>query len=406
MKLFFAACLVSFSFLATGQEVIPVSYEDIESEISNPGSKNYYPKLLKRYNEGDATLTLNDYRLLYYGFTFQEAYEPYTPDPRESELAELMASNMTTLEDFELLTAKAKEILSTQPFNLKILYYLKNFNLTLERTEENSQIDQKFNGILGAILSSGTGKSEDSGFYINTISDEYMILQAFGLTSTGQEYRGNTDYVILASNDLELEGYYFDNTRLMAVGTKQIGVETVEVYDDQLPENGIEIGSDDEILPFIPLGYEPLFKEQGDADGDGDSDWAIVLKKEGEEILSNAAADDPEPRLLLVLARADDGVLDVVVRNNTAIPCIDCGGEADPFESLKIETGRILFSTIESGLLVTERLLAFDFSSDSNSWMLQEDSISSYRKGKEAKRQTLTETPEDFGEVNLRNFSY
>ncbi|MBX2845236.1 MAG: DUF4919 domain-containing protein [Saprospiraceae bacterium] len=392
--------------LGFSQPVQPVNYADVESEISNPASKNYFPKLLEVYNTSPELLTPEQYRLLYYGFTFQEAYRPYDKNEQEAELASLMASNMDTMEDYEALAQKAKAILADDPFNLKMLYYLKNFNITLLRFEENIQIDRRFDGLIGAILSSGDGKSEESAFAINTISDEYMVIRAFGLKSTGQEYVGKTDYISLAENDFGIAGYYFDNARLMHVGTAQIGVETLDIQDEEIPEDAIEIGSKEEVNRFVPLGFEILAQEKGDVDGDGDSDWALVLRKEGEELLSNAAADDPEPRILMVLTRANDGLLDVAFRNEAAIPCIDCGGETDPFRSLTIGDGVLSIATLEAGLLITERVMEFAYNAEANRWLMQKDMLSSYKKGKEDKKQTLTETTEDFGEVALRDFQY
>src|SRR5689334_1120719 len=68
---------------------IPVNYDSVKAAVTNAEKDTYYPKLLKRFNQFDTSLTLNDYRLLYYGFAFDGGYAPYQ-DNGTSEIVPLV----------------------------------------------------------------------------------------------------------------------------------------------------------------------------------------------------------------------------------------------------------------------------------------------------------------------------
>ncbi|GIZ07893.1 DUF4919 domain-containing protein [Flavobacterium sp. UMI-01] len=55
----------------------PVNYNLIGENIKNNKSELYYPELMARFQKGDTTLTLNQKRHLYYGFTFQEKFKNF-----------------------------------------------------------------------------------------------------------------------------------------------------------------------------------------------------------------------------------------------------------------------------------------------------------------------------------------
>ncbi|MDE7125005.1 MAG: DUF4919 domain-containing protein, partial [Muribaculaceae bacterium] len=60
-----------------GRRIVRPDLETIKSETTDPTSSRYYPKLMQSYLSNDTTLTAEDFRFLYYGYLFQEDYEPY-----------------------------------------------------------------------------------------------------------------------------------------------------------------------------------------------------------------------------------------------------------------------------------------------------------------------------------------
>ena len=76
----FAIVLLAFAFQASAQkkEIIPVDFNRVKSVTSNPESRYYFPKLLHSYISFNYNkFELEDMRNLYYGYMFQEDYNPY-----------------------------------------------------------------------------------------------------------------------------------------------------------------------------------------------------------------------------------------------------------------------------------------------------------------------------------------
>src|ERR1700754_3390543 len=88
MKKLLTILAIFFNSSLYAQDFTPVDRTQVEKVVTDPNSENYYPKLLKRYQEFDSTLTLEHYRLLYYGFVFQEKYSGYN-DHKKKEIRDL-----------------------------------------------------------------------------------------------------------------------------------------------------------------------------------------------------------------------------------------------------------------------------------------------------------------------------
>src|SRR5205809_6725794 len=94
-KYFLLVILCQFS-LVYGQGEVSVNFVDIKSKIENSESESSYSKLLKRFNEFDPKLSLQDYSLIYYGFSFQEKY-------LKSDTDEYQLENILKSKDYEKL---------------------------------------------------------------------------------------------------------------------------------------------------------------------------------------------------------------------------------------------------------------------------------------------------------------
>lgn len=395
-------CLIFSGGNSVAQEFKAIDYSLIENQISNADSEFYYPQLIKRYEKGDTTLTLDNYRHLYYGFTFQDKYRPYDRNPLNKEISQLMTTmNEDTL---PMLQEKAKAFLARNPFSLKMIYYLQNFNAAAKETEKNKILDRQFNGIVQAILSSGDGKSLHTAYSVNHPSDEYMVMSSLDLSPKSNQINSNYDYFQLKNNNAGIKELYFDVDRMATVGTKQMGIKTIQVENEEVPEDGVLIGTEKEMKQYIPLGYQTLFQKQIDLDEDGDKDWLIVTKLIGEESVSNFAKGRPELRELIILERKDNKQLETVVTTKKAIPCIDCGGDKDPFIDIKIAPKQFTIFTKGGGMFIWERETTFELKKDI--WMLSKEKFNSYRNGNEENKQSDVETSDDFGEVLLTEFNY
>jgi hypothetical protein len=71
----------------------------IQKNIENKNSEFYYPELLKRLKQNDTLLTGEQYRHLYFGYTFQKNYKPYKTYKKAEEMAKYYRGEGITRKD-------------------------------------------------------------------------------------------------------------------------------------------------------------------------------------------------------------------------------------------------------------------------------------------------------------------
>ncbi|VAW27628.1 hypothetical protein MNBD_BACTEROID06-1704 [hydrothermal vent metagenome] len=126
--------LIAFvSFFNLQAQPEKVNYKKIEKSINNKSSLFYYPNLFSRFLANDTTLTITDYRYLYYGFSFQEEYNPYWRSSNIDELNKVYQKKSPSQKDYQRLIKLSDEILSKSPFNLDAI--LNNFTAYEELSE-------------------------------------------------------------------------------------------------------------------------------------------------------------------------------------------------------------------------------------------------------------------------------
>ena len=72
--------VAGMTFTARAQyrfEVREIDFDKIQRETLDPESRYYYPKLVRSFNSNDTIMNFEAYRDLYYGFLFQEDYNPF-----------------------------------------------------------------------------------------------------------------------------------------------------------------------------------------------------------------------------------------------------------------------------------------------------------------------------------------
>lgn len=164
--------LIIYSFFESvyGQDELIVNYESVKTQIENKEGPNYYPNLLKRFSEFDSTLTIKDYSLIYYGFSFQDDYLRNQPDEKELDI--LMKSN-----DYEKLISECKKILDKNPVSLLANNSMGYALFKLKRPEKEwKKYQNRYRAIRKVIAYSGNGLSAETAFKVIYVSDEYNIL--------------------------------------------------------------------------------------------------------------------------------------------------------------------------------------------------------------------------------------
>lgn len=196
-------------------------YEQIKKDINKKDSEFYYPELLRRFQEADTTLSLEQLRHFYYGTATRPEYNPYQFD--------LSKALNEALEQKDLQQAKSiiDRQLAKDPTNLKFYMQKMMVNIDLygrESEEANNAFFQVYM-LLSAILSSGDGKTKESAIYVINIADEYALMYRFGVTPTSQslvrENGQSYDRMELTNNEKGLKVLYF-NVTIMEESLKKL----------------------------------------------------------------------------------------------------------------------------------------------------------------------------------------
>lgn len=211
MRAFFVALIVLLN-LQSGfcgkDSFIKVDMEQIRSEVSNSESPNHYPKLLERLTKLDTSLTLVEYRYLYYGFAFQETYTGMN-NIRKKEIYELIENKK-----FKRAMDVCDSALTEVPVSLSLNF----IKLFLAQKIDETSFDvvayrQHYLGILLTILTSGDGKSAKSAYKTILISDDYDIAYTFYQIEevTSQEFIDLSNVLMVKPNKTwKKKKMYFD----------------------------------------------------------------------------------------------------------------------------------------------------------------------------------------------------
>lgn len=96
----------------------------------------------------------------------------------------------------------------------------------------------------------------------------------------------------------------------------------------------------DQPQAFVPKGWEILNQAQGDLNGDGKSDAALVLRLPAEE---KFPPEEQYPRLLVLLFQNPEGGYRLAASSDKAVLCRTCGGVfGDPLADFRIEKGVVI----------------------------------------------------------------
>jgi hypothetical protein len=150
---------------------IPINYDSVEAAITNTEKDTYYPRLLQRFNQFDTSLTVNDYRLLYYGFAFNAGYAPYQ-DNGTSEIMPLVKERK-----YDKALEVCDKVLSTNPVSITTNSYKSFVLMNMAENDSSRRYAIRVRKLLNAILSSGDGLTCETAFKVIYVSDEYSLLR-------------------------------------------------------------------------------------------------------------------------------------------------------------------------------------------------------------------------------------
>ena len=137
--LFSILIISSIAYSQTKQYEAP-DYKMISKNIENRDSEFYYPKLMDKLKASDTLITEEQYNHLYFGYTFQKEYQPYSKSDQELKLTKYFQSDELKKSDFAEIIKISKEALKEFPLNLRVM----NFLAYVYHLDGNEEMAKKF----------------------------------------------------------------------------------------------------------------------------------------------------------------------------------------------------------------------------------------------------------------------
>lgn len=189
-------------------------YKAIKDLTTDKSSPYYYDKLFAMYQHDDTTLSLKDYRMLYYGYFFQHDYRPYTGyyNKAYKKLNRIYDKKEYNKRDLEKVIKLSLEYLEDNPFDARKLFDVYTAYELLGDSVSGMPYLKKAMGIGKAILSTGDGLTKETAYHILHISNEYFVILALGYDEDGDRMLTEEwcDYLSLKKNDDGVNGLYFN----------------------------------------------------------------------------------------------------------------------------------------------------------------------------------------------------
>lgn len=147
-----------------------INLDDIKKEITDKDSEFYYQKMLYKYKGLPKSIDSLEAQYLYYGRTFLQKTVSTSDKPFKKLLDDFKKQDYT-----ETIT-KANQLLSEDPTNLDLLMIMLQCYDKQQDVKNFSYYLSQFKLLTSAILDSGDGKSEDSAYLVNSVGDEYILI--------------------------------------------------------------------------------------------------------------------------------------------------------------------------------------------------------------------------------------
>ncbi|HCN51171.1 MAG TPA: DUF4919 domain-containing protein [Chryseobacterium sp.] len=182
MKYYFSLLFVVFSVFGFSQKS-KVDLKAIEKSLSRSDSPYNYDKLIFKYKGYPKSLDSIESQYLYYGRNFRKD-KISTSDEGFKNLAEAFKQG-----NFTDCIKQGKALYDKDPTNLDILLILLRAYDSLKDGNNFMHHLNQFRSLTDGIKSSGDGLSEKTAYLVNSVGDEYILLNILNI---GQDYNRNS----------------------------------------------------------------------------------------------------------------------------------------------------------------------------------------------------------------------
>ena len=216
-----ATFFLSFALISRAEkklEVKPVDFNRVKQVTQNPNSCYFFSNLERLYRSNtDTTMVLEDYRNLYYGYLFQEDYNPYRQSEYSDKVEQLYYKKPHSRAECDSIEKYAELSLDDNIFDFDQMQFF-IFVLKEKKKHARSLVrSNKLERLIAAIMSSGKG-TKDSPWVVICPQHEYNIVNFLGFVATDHKEMGNgIDYISVQPKEgSKVEGFYFDVSRMLA----------------------------------------------------------------------------------------------------------------------------------------------------------------------------------------------
>lgn len=196
-----------------------VDFEHIEQVINNSNSIYFYPKLLKSFmSASDTTMSIEAYRNLYYGYTYQEDYNPFRESRYSNVVEKLYYKEPHTRAECDSIELYAEKSLKDNIFDMNQMKYYIYVLKEKKKHARAAMLQFKLDRLIATIMSSGKGTKEEPWVVIAP-EHEYNIINFLGYVATAHEEVGDgIEYITVKPKEgKSTQGFYFDVNRMMQV---------------------------------------------------------------------------------------------------------------------------------------------------------------------------------------------
>ena len=78
---------------------------------------------MERFKNGDSTMTIDEKRHLYYGYTFEDSYSPYSRSKYGDSLREILKKSELNDKELNNMHKFTDSMLMEKPFNFDVMNY-------------------------------------------------------------------------------------------------------------------------------------------------------------------------------------------------------------------------------------------------------------------------------------------
>lgn len=170
--------LLLTSVISFGQKA-KIDLKMIGKDLKNQKSPYHYDKLIFKYKAYPKSLDTIEAQHLYYGRNFRSDLVS-TTDEAFKTLAEAFKNG-----DFDECIKQGKDLYEKDPTNLDVLLILLQAYDSKKDGNNFLYYLSQFRTLTDAMRSSGDGKSEKTAYLVNSVGDEYILLNILNL---GKDY--------------------------------------------------------------------------------------------------------------------------------------------------------------------------------------------------------------------------